>query len=509
MSTNNKKPHWFFYPIWMVLSFLCIPIALFLDVFVRSIITQVVGDLIYVNGARLFTEDYLFIYTFIPIVGLLTGVLQYALLRRYQPQMGWWVLATTGGWLLGMLLFLITGGDRSLNLGLMFLVMGLAIGIAQWLLLRRRLSQPGWWIVANVVGWGLLALITVDSAPPVTPNVANTCTSVPPTSTLVATSSSTETGEPASSPKKLLLLYDDDGSRDGMAALLYLLSYPDISIQAITISYGEAHPKLYVQHIGCVLDTFGISDIPLGAGQDMPLAGGMPFPDWLRQLSDNFWDYPLPHADKTYPFQNAPELMVSIINQAPEPVTIFLSGPFTNLAQALQLDPAIKGDISAVYFMGGAVYVPGNITGLIRDSNNRVADWNIISDPQAAKEVFESGLELYMVPLDATNKVLLSQEDILPWRQGDDKANMVVDLYDIMFNTWGLKTAEIFDLTAAVLMVQSESCNFQPLHLDVITDDSPTLGQTIVVPNTEPNIHVCLEPNANQVKQNLNETFSP
>jgi inosine-uridine nucleoside N-ribohydrolase len=159
--------------------------------------------------------------------------------------------------------------------------------------------------------------------------------------------------------------------------------------------------------------------------------------------------------------------------------------------------------------MGGAVYVPGNITGLIRDSNNRVADWNFIADPRAAKEVFESGLELYMVPLDATNKVLFSQEDILPWRQGDDKANMVVDLTDIMFNTWGLKLAEIFDLTAAVLMVQSESCNFQPLHLDVITDTGPTLGQTIVVPNTEPNIHVCLEPNVDQVKQNLYETFSP
>lgn len=508
MSTNNEKSRWFFYPIWMVLSFLCIPIAFFLDFIVRSIITQVVGDFIYVNGVRHFTEDYLFTYTFVPMVGLLTGVLQHALLRRYLPRMGWWVLATTGGWLLGMLLFLITGGNRFLNLGLMFLVMGLAIGIAQWLLLRRQLSQPSWWIVANAVGWGLLALITVDSAPPVTPNVSDTCTSVLPTSTLIATSSPTETVESTSSPKKMFLLYDDDGSRDGMAALLYLLSYPEISIQAITISYGEAHPELYIQHMGCVLDIFGISDIPLGAGQDMPLAGGTPFPDWLRQLSDNFWDHPLPNADKTYPFQNAPELMVSIITQAPEPVTLFVSGPFTNLAQALQLDPAIKGNISAVYFMGGAVYVPGNITGLIRDSNNLVSDWNFITDPQAAKKVFESGLELYMVPLDTTNKVLLGQKDLLPWRQGDEKANMLVDLYDIMFNTWGLKTVEIFDLTAAVLMVQSESCNFQPLHLDVITDDGPTLGQTIVVPNTEPNIYVCLEPNVDQVKQNLYETFS-
>jgi inosine-uridine nucleoside N-ribohydrolase len=201
--------------------------------------------------------------------------------------------------------------------------------------------------------------------------------------------------------------------------------------------------------------------------------------------------------------------MVSIIKQASEPVTIFVSGPFTNLARALQLDPAINGNISAVYFMGGAVYVPGNITGLIPDSNNRVAEWNIIADPQAAKVVFDSGLELYMVPLDATHRVLLRHEDLLPWRQGDEKANMVADLYDIMFNTYGFKTSEIFDLTAAAITVQPESCNFQSLHLDVITQDGPNLGQTIVVPNTEANIHACLEPNADQVKQNLDETFSP
>jgi len=270
MTTDNEKPRWFFYPIWMVLSFLCIPLALFLDIIVRLIITQVVGDLIYVNGVRYFTEDYLFIYTFIPMVGLLTGILQYVLLRRYLPRMGWWVLATTGGWLLGLLLFLITIEKGFLNLGLMFLVMGLAIGIAQWLLLRRRLTQAGWWIAANVVSWGLLALVTVnsappitflvtvDSAPPVTRNAAEPCASVPPTSTLIAASSSPETVKPNSSPKKMLLLYDDDGSRDGMAALLYLLSYPDISIQAITISYGEAHPKLYIQHMGCVLDILGL-----------------------------------------------------------------------------------------------------------------------------------------------------------------------------------------------------------------------------------------------------------
>jgi hypothetical protein len=121
-----------------------------------------------VDGIRHITEDYLGIYPFVPIAGLLTGAVQYGLLRRYLPRMGWWVFANIGGWLLGVLLIAIPswlywrGG--AFNLALALVLMGLGIGLGQWLLLRRRLPRASWWIGANVVGWGLLALITPGNA---------------------------------------------------------------------------------------------------------------------------------------------------------------------------------------------------------------------------------------------------------------------------------------------------------------------------------------------------------
>ena len=178
-------------------------------------------------------------------------------------------------------------------------------------------------------------------------------------------------------------------------------------------------------------------------------------------------------------------------------MVIFLSGPFTNLAQALRLDQSIRENIAAVYFMGGAMRnIPSDVTNLIPDSGNKVSEWNIIADPQAAQEVFDSGLDLYMVPLDATNQVILKQEDFLPWHQGDEKANLSADLYDIMFQAYGFESVEIFDLTAAVLMVKPELCDFQPLHLDVVVEGENNLGQTAVTPDGEPNIFACLKPDA-------------
>ena len=260
------------------------------------------------------------------------------------------------------------------------------------------------------------AAVAVEPDAPVSP----TSTIKPtPASTVAPVDELTSTVELPPSARELHLIYDDDGSRDGTVALLYLLSEPEVDMKAVNISYGEAHPDIYIQYIGRMLDAAGHADIPLGAGQDGPVGNGTPFPDWLRQLCDNFWNYPLPNAGNTYPVQFAPDLMVDTINQSPEPVTVFMSGTFTSLAQALRIDPGIQEKIDAVYIMGGAVYVPGNITNLIPDSSNKVSEWNLISDPVAAAEVFDAGLEMYLVPLDSTNKVIFQKEDIQPWHDGD------------------------------------------------------------------------------------------
>jgi hypothetical protein len=167
LMNSIKKPEWFFYPAWIILTALCVPIAFILSLIIVQVIVNFVGDFIYVDGVRRITEDYLFDYIFFPTMGLLMGIVQYGLLRRYLPRMGWWVLATAGSWLLGVLLILASGWlnlwtIETSGLDTAFIVLGLSIGVGQWLVLRRRLSWAGWWIGANVVGWALLAVMTGD-----------------------------------------------------------------------------------------------------------------------------------------------------------------------------------------------------------------------------------------------------------------------------------------------------------------------------------------------------------
>ena len=162
--TVIKKPKWFFYPTWIILTMLCVPLTYLLGVVVIRVVVLSLGDIIYVNGVRHITEDYLFVYIAVPILGLLTGLLQYGLLRRYMARMGWWVLTTTGGWIVGPLL-LQAGGiflkpHDTFGAIVVFSGMGLSIGVGQWLLLRQHLPRAGWWVGANMAGWALLGLFT-------------------------------------------------------------------------------------------------------------------------------------------------------------------------------------------------------------------------------------------------------------------------------------------------------------------------------------------------------------
>ena len=326
------------------------------------------------------------------------------------------------------------------------------------------------------------------------------------TSTTVAQETPTPVTQPP--PTSIPVIFDDDGSPDGTAALFYLLSHPDVSVKGIGISYGEAHPSIYVQHIGRKLDELGIRDIPLGAGQDAPLSGTNEFPEALREGSGNFWGLPLPNADRTYPTQDACQLMVAVIKRSPQPVTVFVSGPCTNLAQALRLDAGIRDNIAAVYIMGGAVYAPGNIDDLLPNPDNTVSEWNIYADAQAAQEVFDSGLNIHVVPLDATNQVMIGREDTRQWHLGGGSADFAAEIYDMLLNSWGVENAAIWDLMTAAIMVKPDLCGFQALHLQVLTDQGPTSGQTVVVADEQPNVSVCLQPDVNGIKQTLIDTFS-
>jgi hypothetical protein len=160
MVSDNRKPKWFFYLEWVILSVISILIAWNIAWAIMFQIEKTVGGTIRVGGQTHITEDFLFFYVFLPVLGLVSGLLQYFLLRGYLPRMAWWVAATVLGWLL----FPVVGGISTLfsvtaSPALAIVVIAGAIA-PQWILLRRRVRHAGIWVLAFILGWGVAFLLT-------------------------------------------------------------------------------------------------------------------------------------------------------------------------------------------------------------------------------------------------------------------------------------------------------------------------------------------------------------
>jgi hypothetical protein len=163
---HHEKLHRFFYLEWVVLNAITAVVAGFVALALLSLIVGVIGDTIHVAGQTHITEDFLLFYVFCPIIGLFTGILQYALLRRYLPHIAWWIAATFLGWLMPFIVgFVFTaliprGLDPATSWEVLGVtLMGMAITLPQWWILRKRVHHAAWWILANGIGWSMIGLL--------------------------------------------------------------------------------------------------------------------------------------------------------------------------------------------------------------------------------------------------------------------------------------------------------------------------------------------------------------
>jgi len=312
------------------------------------------------------------------------------------------------------------------------------------------------------------------------------------------------------------LIWDDDGSPDGIIALLYFLRHPGVKVEAITVSYGQAHTRVFAALLPRMLARLGIGDIPVTVGRDRPLQGDNTFPEPWRIPTDDFWGINLPvtsvgRGAGLHPLPAA-ELIVKVLTESDMPMTLFVTGAHTNLAEALRLEPAIREKIAAVHVMGGALYVPGNIAAEWPEIPNQVAEWNLWSDPIAASEVFSAGLPLHLTPLDATDRVTWTREDLEAWlASGSQEGLLAAEILDWMLDhfeaDFKAEGVYLWDLLTAVHTTDPDLCQKEKIHVQVVTQPGDHEGRTVVVPNRPANVVAYLEPQSAAVKSLVTEIF--
>ncbi|HNB53284.1 MAG TPA: nucleoside hydrolase [Anaerolineales bacterium] len=288
---------------------------------------------------------------------------------------------------------------------------------------------------------------------------------------------------PSAAPKPVI--FDGDMAHEDMFAALFLLQHPHVDLKALTVvGTGEAHCAPGMENLRGIVALAGRTGIPVTCGRDMPLAGDHVFPNEWRQRADEVYGVPLPSGVGGETALSAPDLIIQVLQEAPEPVTIIATGPLTNIAEVVQTRPDLIPKIAGIFVMGGAVDVPGNIAVTGVGIANEVAEWNIYIDPLSVNVVLASGAPVILIPLDATNYVPITRRfyDTLGNWQDTPAAQFVYQVLtaDMDFvESGGFQFWDSF--TAAVAMDESLA-KFEMREIVVTEEEGPESGWTRPTP---------------------------
>ena len=277
------------------------------------------------------------------------------------------------------------------------------------------------------------------------------------------------------------VVIDTDMAPDDWMAILYLLQRPEIRVAAITVAgTGETHCEPGVRNALGLVALAGEAGIPVACGRETPIEGSQAFPDAWRERADNLNGLRVPEGENPYTGDSAVDLLIETVEDAPDGATILTLGPLTNLAEAVQRDPAFSEHIEQIYIMGGALEVLGNVGFSGAGIDNQVAEWNIFVDPQAARMVLESGAPVTLVPLDATNKapITLDYYFKLAANQRTPEAVFVYDLLSSQLDFIVAGGYYFWDPLAAAILADESLGYIKEGEVKVYTDAGPSSGLT-------------------------------
>lgn len=305
------------------------------------------------------------------------------------------------------------------------------------------------------------------------------------------------------------IIVDTDAGSDDCMAVALLLSHPTVKIDAITVVNGLAHVDAGARNMGRLLDLAGRKHVPVFAGRKAPLRGNAEFPAAWRKITDDLLGVPLPDPSRTPEHKPAAQYLVEHLRNTREPVRILALGPLTNIAEALERDRSIAGNIREIVIMGGAVRAPGNLQdGGVFHTQNSTAEWNMFIDPMAAGIVFRSGVPIRLIALDATNKVKIESEFLLQFagKQLSPLGGVVAGVLEADRETIEQGIFYAWDPLAAAALLRPSTVKTVPMHIE-IKQDAPEEGRTAATAG-KPNAEVAVDADADTFRALFLESFA-
>jgi len=277
------------------------------------------------------------------------------------------------------------------------------------------------------------------------------------------------------------MILDLDTGVDDALALALAICDPRVDLIGVIASYGNTLVETSAQNTLNLLQLLGENDVPVYLGEAhssttdhfdvMPISKAIHGDNGVGNLS-------LDVATRQIETTSGVQFLIDMAHQYQDELVYVPTGPLTNMAKALEIDPEIAHLIGNTTLMGGALTVPGNVTPF--------TEANISQDPEAADKVFTTQENLTMVGLDVTLRTLLTKKDTQQWRDLGTKAGTAyADLMDFYIEAYDRldidhRGAALHDPLAVAVAIDPSYVVTIPLNMRVTYDkDTQDYGRTI------------------------------
>ncbi|MEK5198619.1 nucleoside hydrolase [Staphylococcus sp. FSL H8-0121] len=224
--------------------------------------------------------------------------------------------------------------------------------------------------------------------------------------------------------------FNHDGGVDDLISLFLLLQMEEIELVGVSTIGADCYLEPSLSASIKVINRFSNQKLDVAPSFER---GKNPFPkDWRMHA---FFMDALPILNEKVTLTNSKENhleayedIINILQNTEEKITLLFTGPLTDLAKALKIQPTIVNKVDKLVWMGGTFLEKGNVE---EPEHDGTAEWNAFWDPEAVKTVFDSDIKIDMVALESTNQVPLTLEVRQRW--ADERHYTGIDFLGVSY----------------------------------------------------------------------------
>ena len=269
------------------------------------------------------------------------------------------------------------------------------------------------------------------------------------------------------------IIIDNDPGHDDAINLLLALASDELEILGITCVHGNVGLDRTTVNALKMLELAG-KTVPVYAGADRPLLRDPIHAESVHGKS-GLEGPVLPDPTLALETERAAEFIVRSVLEHPGEVTLVPTGPLTNIALALRLEPKIAALIPHIVLMGGSTDF-GNFTP--------AAEFNILADPHAASIVFSSGVPITMFGLNVTHQVLATPERVEKFRRLESPVGDVVvsllEFFKLSYERrYDFAGPALHDPCTVAYLLRPELFTLREMNVEIELGAGPSYGRTV------------------------------